>query len=1207
MKPARLRVFVSSPGDVNAARELVAQVIEKLAHDYARFYTVEPYLWEYEPMLASGHFQDSIDPPSQFDAVILILESRLGTPLPERTAVREYRGIDGRTPVTGTEWEYEDALTAARARGLPDLLVYRSQRNAEISTRDPESRRAVIAQIEALDVFWSRHFADRGSFIGAFAEFKTLDEFAAKVEKDLRRCLERRIEALDPEQRTARPRLWAQDPFRGLESYEFEHARILFGRDSAIGTALLRLITNAAAGTPFLLVSGASGSGKSSLVKAGIVPRLLVPQRVTGSAFLRRVIFRASDMRADEDLCAALARCLTHDDHAGHVGLPELLGHGMPVGQFAQHLRAATAHPDLPFAMVLDRLAEEARAQGRILRYQQAKLVLIVDQLEEIYTGERITPEERRRFIELLAALARSGLVWVIATLRSDFWHRAAETPELLRLADGDGRLDLLPPSPAELSQMIRAPAEAAAISFETHPSTGIPLNDVIAEQASSEPGVLPLLSYLLDQLYRRDVQHGAGTVLTYASNASLGGLKGAIATRADEVLAARPQEERQALRPVLFALVQISSAEGNIERAVARRAALADFPPGTAKRRLIDALIDPAARLLVADDPGGAGATVRLAHEALISEWQTARDYVRANAEALRTRRLIEERYARWRSLNAGAAAASGVASQSPAASPAAGAAGHEHALLTDIDLTDAMRLLKDYRGELSPELIAYIERSSDEERRRRRRLLRIVSGVAVVMSLLAVGAAFAAYQAFMARNLARGEATTAERTTRFLVSLFDWADPGQSRGAAITAREVLDRGTTDIRHGLESQPSVRAELLTAMGQAYTGLGLYPQAEQLLAQARQDQRTGSVTDESRVRTLVASGAEAYLDGHYDQAVSFLRPAADLARRSLPATSVTRSAALTTLADARVAEGLYPEAIRLCLEALAADRMRQPPDDAVRASTLNSLGNAYFFSGDLAAAEPPFREALRLRQATFGENHPRTAESLENLAALLYQTGRYREAAERWQAVLPIFHQVYGPEHPEVATLLSNIGRALLMMGEWQKAEPVLRQALAMTEKFEGAQHDDLTSPLNSLAMIDEYRGDLTAARSEIGRAETIARLREHNDLLDQVLLNEADIEFASGNPTRAGALLDESRTLLQKNYPRDAGNAWRYALWDSVNAERLAAQGNDAAARSALAAANPVILQRFGPQGFYSLQALKRSMQIERTARNAP
>ncbi|MBV8495933.1 MAG: ATP-binding protein, partial [Gammaproteobacteria bacterium] len=439
MTRQRLRIFVSSPGDVMAAREVAAQVIEKVAHEFARFFVIVPYLWEYEPMLASGHFQDSIDPPSRFDAVILILESRLGTFLPERTALREYRGMDGRVPVTGTEWEFEDALSAARERGVPDLLVYRSRRKAEVDTWDAQSQQALLAQFQALNAFWSRHFMDRGTFTGGYAQFSTLDDFAAKLEGDLRGCITRRIDSLSSDERAAPARLWTTAPFRGLEAYELQHAPIFFGRDEVIGTALLRLTGNAQAGQPFLLVLGASGSGKSSLVKAGIVPRLLVPHRVSGVAFLRRVVFRPGDTHPDEDLFDALARCLTRSDEPG-TGLPELLGSSMPVKELARHLREGAAHPDLPFAMVLDQLAQVARTHGRMLQYEQARLILEVDQLEELFTSERVQSEERKRFAQLLAALVRSGLVWVIATMRSDFWHRAAETPELVQLADGHGR-----------------------------------------------------------------------------------------------------------------------------------------------------------------------------------------------------------------------------------------------------------------------------------------------------------------------------------------------------------------------------------------------------------------------------------------------------------------------------------------------------------------------------------------------------------------------------------------------------------------------------------------------------------------------------------------------------------------------------------------------------------------------------------------------
>ncbi len=119
-----------------------------------------------------------------------------------------------------------------------------------------------------------------------------------------------------------------------------------------------------------------------------------------------------------------------------------------------------------------------------------------------------------------------------------------------------------------------------------------------------------------------------------------------------------------------------------------------------------------------------------------------------------------------------------------------------------------------------------------------------------------------------------------------------------------------------------------------------------------------------------------------------------------------------------------------------------------------------------------------------------------------------------------------------------MATIINNIGRSALVAGRVDEAEPLLRQSLAMFQKFQGDNYDGLISPLNSLAMIDAYRGRLDAARSEIRRAESIARLPDHGELLDQVLLNEADIELANGNRARAAALLAESKALLQKAHP---------------------------------------------------------------------
>jgi hypothetical protein len=305
-------------------------------------------------MLASGHFQDSIEPPSQFDIVVLILWSRLGTPMPEHTELREYRGADGRAPVTGTEWEYEEALLKAREGGAPDLLVFRSKQPAQIEMRDARLREEQLRQLEALDGFWARHFANQGMFLGAYTDFADNVQFARALEMQLRKLIEKRI-AGQAQVETSRYSVWTHAPFRGIESYEFVHAPIFFGQDDAVARAMLQLASGPVDGSHFLLVVGASGAGKSSLVNAGVLPKLFVPRRVTGAAFLRRVLFRPSEAEAGEDLFDAFARRLVARS-GDREGLPELLAGDVAIADLAAHLRGASATPELPFRQVLGAL-----------------------------------------------------------------------------------------------------------------------------------------------------------------------------------------------------------------------------------------------------------------------------------------------------------------------------------------------------------------------------------------------------------------------------------------------------------------------------------------------------------------------------------------------------------------------------------------------------------------------------------------------------------------------------------------------------------------------------------------------------------------------------------------------------------------------------------------------------------------------------------
>jgi WD40 repeat protein len=763
--PNLLRIFISSPADVAPERRRAALVIEKLAKDYARFFEIKPYLWETEPMLASGHFQDAILPPGETDILALILWARLGTPLP----APKYRGMDGREPVTGTEWEFEAALVANRQSGSPDLLAYKKKASPKAEYRSDADLEELRNQLQKFDAFWSRHFVDRGEFRAAFGEFESLDEFEAKLEGDLRRLIERRIVAPTGRSETASSPTWLKgSPFRGLETYRFEHAPIFFGRSEATKTSVEHLVENAEAGRPFLLVLGASGSGKSSLAQAGIVPSLGVRGVVDGVGEWRRAVVRPGGHPGGPFM--ALAAALTDSD-----ALPELLT-GQAVGALAKHLEVAAADPSFPVVAALTAREQAARQQGELLSFEELRLILVVDQLEELFTLGEVTPDQRKAFILCLKGLFDSGRVFVIATMRSDYWHRAAEMPLLVALAEGQGRLDLLSPTQAEITEMIRRPAEVAGLSFETDPRTEIKLDAALAEEAAREPGALPLLSFLLDALYAADIQGNSGSTLRYASMRALGGLKGAIANRAEAVFTSMPADARAALPKVLRALVTVSRAGAE---PTARPVPMAHFAQNSPERRVVETLLDPQVRLLVVDGDG-AGARVRLAHEALITHWERAKRQIAQDRDDLRIRTIAEEALAEWR---------------------AADRRNRRGYLLRDPYLAAAVDIVKRWGDELDPSLRQFIQASH----RRARLLQQITIAIAAVFALVAVLAAVSSFTAYRAqheavtqRNFAVQAQDLAQQKSAEAIEQRDRAFKTQSRLLLEKASRLTEQGQT-------------------------------------------------------------------------------------------------------------------------------------------------------------------------------------------------------------------------------------------------------------------------------------------------------------------------------------------------------------------------------------------------------------------------
>jgi len=815
----RFRIFISSPGDVAEERRRAALVVGRLKREFARFFDISAVLWEYEPMLASGHFQDVIDPPGEADALVMILWSRLGTPLPERTPTREYRGRDGRAPVTGTEWEFEQALGAREIRaGVPDLLVYRKTAENVARFSRAEQLEDARRQWDALRGFWTRYFEDeKGAFKLAFNPFADLDAFEALLEAHLREIIRRRLPARPARAVSAERRIdwWSGSPYLGLQAFDLAHSAVFFGRERAVRDIAEALARRALVGQGFVVVLGASGVGKSSLARAGVAADLTAPGVVAGVASWRTAIVEAGDLAVDP--LAGLAAALLRPG-----ALPEFAALGYSADDVATLMRA-----DPPLVVAQTRMALKRAAGGS--ETARVGLVVIVDQMETLFASPTINATARVGFDRLIAALAASGVAMVLATLRSDFYPRLVELPELAALSRGEGQYQLAPPTAAELELIVRRPAESAGLAFEVDARSGIGLDATIREAAARDPASLPLLSFVLDELYRRDVGEHGGDVLTYAGYEALGRLEGAIARHAETLVADCPPALKDALASLLLALVEIDDVKGAVAARVAARASLAD----PRQRELADRLV--AARLAVADDSVSGGA-LRLAHEALLTRWPTLAALIAEHRDFLAARRRLDRDAANWER-----------------------SGRHDDFLLPPgRRLAEADEIVARRRAELEPGSVAFAEASSEKARaaveaaeRARgaalRRELQRSRRVAAVVSLLLVAAIGAGAYAWRQRGVAT--AALGEVEVEYQAAL------NQAAGSVTLLVDSADNGSlsTDLMRRLVEQSretvtglpgqsdaatAAQIKLLNALSVAYLSLSGVAAAQETAVKA---------------------------------------------------------------------------------------------------------------------------------------------------------------------------------------------------------------------------------------------------------------------------------------------------------------------------------------------------------------------------------
>jgi DNA-binding SARP family transcriptional activator/class 3 adenylate cyclase len=398
--------------------------------------------------------------------------------------------------------------------------------------------------------------------------------------------------ALEPPARTEE-----RNPYKGLHSFVEADADDFFGRDALIDNLVVRLAENVD-DARFLAVVGPSGSGKSSAVRAGLVPTL-----------------RAGALPG-----------------SGRWFYVEMLPGAHPFEELESALQqvAVDAPPDL---LEILEGSEDGIAQivGRILPDDDTELVLVVDQLEEVFT--MVDDEQlRNRFLRSLVAAtsAPDSRLRVIVTLRADFFDRPLAVPELAELMR-TRTATVVPLTPEELERAIDGPAARVGV---------VPELALVAEMiadVSERPGALPLLQYALTELF----EARRGSAMTLEAYRQIDGVSGALARRAEELFEGLGADERRATKQVFLRLVTVEEGAADTRRLVPR-SELLSLPIETAA---IEHAIDAFGRhrLLAFDrDPTTRGPTVEVAHEALLRSWDRLRLWIDdARADLLQHRRL--------------------------------------------------------------------------------------------------------------------------------------------------------------------------------------------------------------------------------------------------------------------------------------------------------------------------------------------------------------------------------------------------------------------------------------------------------------------------------------------------------------------------------------------------------------------------------------
>jgi serine/threonine protein kinase/tetratricopeptide (TPR) repeat protein len=432
------------------------------------------------------------------------------------------------------------------------------------------------------------------------------------------------------------------------------------------------------------------------------------------------------------------------------------------------------------------------------------------------------------------------------------------------------------------------------------------------------------------------------------------------------------------------------------------------------------------------------------------------------------------------------------------------------------------------------------------------------IAVGAAAVFVILAAGATVT--MAIQRQRIDR-ERLRAEQTSAFVLGLFKGADPTASRGATLTARELLDRGRARILRDLSNQPEVQAALMDNIGGVYRELGLFDQARQMIEGAYSSRlRIFGETSLAVAESRLHMGELEIAMGRFADAEVSLRESLALRRRLLGNQSLGVAEVLETLGRVLHRRGQDQAAEPMFRSALSIQTSLVGERGLAVANSWHSLGATLASLGDYDEAEAALRKALDIGHGSDDPDNPSITSFRNDLGIVLMAKGKFKDATALYREASESRRRIVGDEHVTYAAVLANLAAALDLDGYTEEAEVLSRKALGIARRSLGDDHPTIGFAWNNLATILRTKGDRAGAQDAASRALTSfkANLPPGHMTLSGPLITLGWARTDAGRPQEGEPLLRQAVEIRTKALkPGD----WRIAEAESYLGSCLAAQ----------------------------------------------